>query len=86
MAMEVCTALGSQYCCWGPGIRRSDRGGRKEAMPGRRRWGRVLRVDVGWRWCLWPTNLRRVLGKVGSLHKVVLEVALNLVLFLLLLK
>lgn len=52
MAMEVCDTLGSLYCCWGPGIRRSDQGGRKEgrgrkeAMPGRGRWSRVLRVDV----------------------------------------
>jgi len=45
-----------------------EQGGRKEAMPGRGRWGRVLRVC--WRWCLWLTNLRSILGRVGPLPKV----------------
>lgn len=30
MAMEVCDTLGSWHCCWGPGIRQSDQGGRRE--------------------------------------------------------
>lgn len=51
-------------------------------MPGRGRWGRVLSTGVCWSWCRWLTNCRIVLGRVGSLHTVVLEVAPDLSIFL----